>query len=124
MALYNAKTRVSISKYDITGEKEIPGAKLEVRDKNDNVLDSWTSTGKAHEIVGVLVAGQTYILHESVPADGYVVANDVEFTVDLDGTVTVVAMYDDTTKVEINKVTEENKPLSGATLQIIDKAAP
>lgn len=122
VALYNAKTRVSISKYDITGEKEIPGAKLEVRDKNDNVLDSWTSTGKAHEIVGVLVAGQTYILHESVPADGYVVANDVEFTVDLDGTVTVVAMYDDTTKVEINKVTEENKPLSGATLQIIDKA--
>lgn len=122
VVLYNAKTRVSISKYDITGEKEIPGAKLEVRDKNDNVLDSWTSTGKAHEIVGVLVAGQTYILHESVPADGYVVANDVEFTVDLDGTVTVVAMYDDTTKVEINKVTEENKPLSGATLQIIDKA--
>ena len=122
VALYNAKTRVSISKYDITGEKEIPGAKLEVRDKNDNVLDSWTSTKKAHEIVGVLVAGQTYILHESVPADGYVVANDVEFTVDLDGTVTVVAMYDDTTKVEINKVTEENKPLSGATLQIIDKA--
>lgn len=122
VALYNAKTRVSISKYDITGEKEIPGAKLEVRDKNDNVLDSWTSTGKAHEIVGVLVAGQTYVLHESVPADGYVVANDVEFTVNPDGTVTVVAMYDDTTKVEINKVTEENKPLSGATLQIIDKA--
>lgn len=122
VALYNAKTRVSISKYDITGEKEIPGAKLEVRDKNDNVLDSWTSTGKAHEIVGVLVAGQTYVLHESVPADGYVVANDVEFTVNPDGTVTVVAMYDDTTKVEINKVTEENKPLSGAKMQIIDKA--
>ena len=122
VVLYNAKTRVSISKYDITGEKEIPGAKLEVRDKNDNVLDSWTSTGKAHEIVGVLVAGQTYVLHESVPADGYVVANDVEFTVNPDGTVTVVAMYDDTTKVEINKVTEENKPLSGAKMQIIDKA--
>ena len=122
VALYNAKTRVSISKYDITGEKEIPGAKLEVRDKNDNVLDSWTSTGKAHEIVGVLVAGQTYVLHESVPADGYVVANDVEFTVNPDGTVTVVAMYDDTTKVEINKVTEDDKPLSGAKMQIIDKA--
>ena len=115
-------TKVSLTKYEITGEKEIPGAKLEVRDKNDNVLDSWTSTGKAHEIVGVLVAGQTYVLHESVPADGYVVANDVEFTVNPDGTVTVVAMYDDTTKVEINKVTEDDKPLSGAKMQIIDKA--
>lgn len=121
VTLYNAKTKVTVSKYDITGEKEISGAKLEVRDKDGNVLDSWTSSGKAHEIVGVLVAGQTYILHEAVPADGYVVANDVEFTVNTDGSITEVKMYDDTTKVEISKLTKDKKPLSGAKLQIIAK---
>ena len=121
VTLYNAQTKVSVSKYDITGEKEISGAKLEIRDKDSNVLDSWTSSGKAHEIVGVLVAGQTYILHETVPADGYVVASDVEFTVNADGSITEVKMYDDTTKVEISKLTEDKKPLSGAKLQIIAK---
>ena len=121
VSLYNAKTKVSISKYDITGEKEIAGAQLEVRDMDGNVLDSWTSETKAHLIEGVLVAGQTYVLHEAIPADGYVVASDVEFTVTPDGNVTEVKMYDDTTKVEINKLTEEKKPLSGAVMQIVNK---
>ena len=33
-------TKVSISKTDITGEKELAGAALEVRDANDNVIDA------------------------------------------------------------------------------------
>ena len=43
------------------------------------------------------------------------------FVVNPDGTVTKVAMKDDTTKVEINKTTEDGTPLKGAVLQLLDK---
>ena len=35
-------TKVEISKTDITGETEIPGAKLTILDKDDQVVESWT----------------------------------------------------------------------------------
>ena len=41
-------TKVQISKTDITGETEIPGAKLTILDKDDQVVESWTSTEEAH----------------------------------------------------------------------------
>ena len=37
------ETSVTISKTDITGDKEIAGASLQLIDKNGNVVDSWTS---------------------------------------------------------------------------------
>ena len=43
-------TKVQISKTDITGETEIPGAKLTILDKDDQVVESWTSTEEAHYI--------------------------------------------------------------------------
>ena len=43
-------TKVQISKTDITGEKEIPGAKLTILDKDDQVVESWTSAEEAHYI--------------------------------------------------------------------------
>ena len=119
--LTNLSTKVQISKTTLTGDTELEGAKLEVRDLSGNALDSWTSGKEAHMITAKLTAGQTYVLHETAAPNGYVVSNDIEFTVNADGTVTKVIMKDDTTKVEISKVTEENKPLSGAALQILDK---
>ena len=41
-------TKVEISKTDITGETEITGAKLTILDKDDQVVESWTSTEEAH----------------------------------------------------------------------------
>lgn len=120
--MVNVSTKVQISKTTITGDTELPGAKLEVRDLSGNVLDSWTSGSEAHRITAKLTAGQTYILHETAAPNGYVVASDIEFTVNKDAAITKVTMKDDTTKVEVNKVTEDNKPLSGAKMQIIDKA--
>ncbi|MBQ1537619.1 MAG: NPXTG-anchored protein, partial [Ruminococcus sp.] len=115
-------TKVTVTKYDITGEKEIAGAKLQVLDSEGNIVDEWFSGENAHEINGVLEAGGTYTLHEELAPDGYIVASDVTFTVDEKGEVTKVAMYDDTTKVKISKrdITT-NEELPGATLQIIDK---
>ncbi len=115
-------TKVEISKRDITNDEELPGASLQIIDKDGNVVDEWISTTEPHYIEAVLTAGETYTLHETVPADGYVLANDIEFTVNNDGTVNEVKMYDDTTKVHISKrdITT-NEELSGAKLAVIDE---
>ena len=47
-----------------------------------------------HFIEGKLVAGKIYTLREITAPDGYEVANDVQFTVNEDGSVTEVLMYD------------------------------
>ncbi|WP_294469496.1 SpaA isopeptide-forming pilin-related protein [uncultured Ruminococcus sp.] len=120
VTMYDDTTKVRISKRDITNDEELAGATLQII-KDGNVIEEWISTNEAHYIEAVLISGETYTLHETVPADGYVIANDVEFTVNEDGTVTEVVMYDDTTKVHISKrdiTTGEELP--GATLQILD----
>ncbi len=117
----NAPTIIMVSKKDITGESELPGAHLEVLDLNENVLDSWKSTNTEHKIVGILVPGETYILREITAPKGYNVAVDIEFTVNTDGTVQHVEMLDKPTEVRITKYDEETKkPLAGAVLQILD----
>jgi uncharacterized surface anchored protein len=102
--------------------EELVGAVLQVLDSDGNVIDEWTSTSDAHFIEANLIAGQTYRLHEVSAPVGYVVADDVEFTVSENGSVDKVYMYDDTTKVHISKrdITDE-KELPGAKLVIIDE---
>ena len=95
-------TKVEISKQDITNGKELPGAMLQIIDENGNIVEEWISTNKPHFIEAELIAGKKYALHETVAPDGYVIANDVEFTVSKNGTVDIVIMQDDTTKVKIS----------------------
>lgn len=92
-------TKVRISKQDITTGEELPGTKLQVIDKNGDVIEEWTSTKEPHYLEAVLKAGETYALHEVIAPDGYAIANDVKFTVNADGTVTEVVMYDDAVPV-------------------------
>lgn len=114
-------TKVQISKQDITTGEELPGATIQIIDKDGNVVDEWVSATEPHFIEAELIAGEKYTLHETAAPDGYVIANDIEFTVNSDGSVTEVVMKDDTTKVKISKrdITTD-KELTGATLQIID----
>ena len=48
--------QVKMSKINIAG-KEIPGAVIQVIDKNNNVVDEWTSTTEPHYISN-LVEGE------------------------------------------------------------------
>ena len=91
-------TKVSISKKDITGDNEIPGATLQIKDENGDVVEEWTSTDKPHEINGKLTAGKEYTLHEENAPNGYAYSEDVKFTVDKTGKVTKVTMNDDVTR--------------------------
>ncbi len=90
-------TKVCISKQDITTGEELPGAKLQVIDKSGTVVEEWISTNEPHFIEAVLTAGETYTLREITAPEGYEIAQDIEFTVDTDGTVTEVVMKDEHT---------------------------
>ena len=90
-------TKVQISKQDITTGEELPGATLQIIDEDGNVVEEWVSTDEAHFIEGKLIAGKEYTLRETIAPDGYEIANEIKFTVNDDGTVTEVVMYDEHT---------------------------
>lgn len=112
-------TTVEITKSDLTTGKEIPGCKLKVVDENGDVIDEWTSTEEAH-VIKELVVGKTYTLIETQPADGYITAESIEFTIENTAEVQPVEMKDDVTKVEISKQDIAGKELPGAKLTILD----
>jgi hypothetical protein len=75
-------TKVTFSKVDNTTEEELVGAQLAIVDPllGEEVY-SWTTDGTPHEVANVLTAGRTYYLTEKVVPEGYLLAPDVEFTV-------------------------------------------
>ena len=97
IAMVDDTTKVRISKRDITTVEELPGATLQIIDENGNVVEEWVSTDEAHFIEGKLIAGKEYTLRETIAPDGYEIANEISFTVNEDGSVTEVVMYDEHT---------------------------
>ena len=90
-------TKVRISKQDVTTGEELPGATLQIIDENGNVVEEWVSTNEPHMIEGKLIAGKEYTLKEIIAPEGYEIANEIKFTVNEDGSVTEVVMYDEHT---------------------------
>ena len=90
-------TKVQISKQDITTGEELPGATLQIIDEDGNVVEEWVSTNEPHMIEGKLIASKEYTLKEIIAPEGYEIANEIKFTVNADGTVTEVVMYDEHT---------------------------
>ena len=113
-------TTVEITKTDLTGGKEIPGCKLKLVDEDGNTVDEWTSTEEAH-VIKEQAVGKKYTLIETQPADGYVTAESIEFTVENTAEIQKHQMKDDVTKVEISKQDIAGKELPGAKLTILDK---
>ena len=117
-------TKVRISKWDITTGEELPGATLQIIDENGNVVEEWVSTDEAHFIEGKLIAGKEYTLRETIAPDGYEIANEISFTVNEDGSVTEVVMYDELTPKTDTPYTGDNHSdfaafaLMGASLVI------
>lgn len=91
----NQPTTVEITKSDVTTGVELDGAYLNVTDKDGNVVDSWTSSKETPHVIKYLKAGETYILHEEFAPHGYLVANDVTFTVKDTADVQKVEMKDE-----------------------------
>jgi|GEM_PF-1969964 len=73
---------IKISKVDVTTQKELPGAHIQIIDKETGkVVYEFNSTEEPTTVTGKngLRAGKTYILRETVAPSGYSLTTDTEF---------------------------------------------
>ena len=132
----NLRTSVDISKQDITNGKELPGAKLEIRAADGNLVEGWTS-GKVPHTVRGLELEKEYTLTEKRAPDGYAEAESIVFKLVQNGTEQVNEVYvktdDDWSKMNGSTIVMQDAPvldidktdiagnlLPGATLTIRD----
>lgn len=111
--------QVSFTKTDVTGEKEVEGATITVKEKETGkVIDEWTSTKESHFING-LEEGKIYVLSETVSPEEYVKSIEIEFTVSKDKVDQKVNMKDK--QVIISKSMVSGDEVVGASMQILDE---
>ena len=132
----NLRTTVDIFKQDITNGKELPGAKLEIRDADGNLVEGWTSGKTPHTVRG-LELEKEYTLTEKRAPDGYAEAESIVFKLVQDGSEQSNMIYvksdddwvklDDATAImqdapvlDIDKTDIAGNLLPGATLTIRD----
>ena len=116
--------------------KELPGAKLEIRDADGSLVESWTSTKTPHTVRG-LELEKEYTLTETRAPDGYAEAESIVFKLVQEGNEQSNMVYaksdDDWVKLDDATVIMQDAPvldidktdiagnlLPGATLTIRD----
>ena len=101
----NEPTTVEITKADVTTGVELSGAQLTVTDSEGNVVDRWTSDKDAPHVIKYLHVGETYTLREELAPYGYLVANEIQFTIEDTAEVQKVQMTDEVpiAKLIVNK---------------------
>ena len=114
--------KVIVSKQDITTKKELPGAKLQIKDSQNKVVDSWTSTSEAHEVK--LEPGE-YTLTETIAPEGYKLSTEsISFSVTNKGVTNQVVMYNSKEEVKTVSISKQDittkGELPGATLEVKD----
>ena len=122
-------TKTVISKQEITTKKELPGAKLVIKDANGKEVISWTSGTTAKTISG-LKAGNYTLCETAAPAVYELYTECIKFTVKADGTTTKVVMYNTPKKEEVKqpklaivkKDSETKKNVAGAVLVLKDES--
>lgn len=75
----NKPTEMVFSKVDETGTKELPGATIQIIDKETgDIVDEWISNEETHTI-HYLVEGKEYIMKEITSPYGYEIAEEITF---------------------------------------------
>ncbi len=131
IGLENAPVTVRIEKRDKSSKERVAGAKLEAyqTDPNGKITEKQptftmvTSADKPCELRGV-PAGYYVLREAAVPGNGgYVKADDIHFQVKAIKDIQKVIMEEDYTKLKIlKKDAEDGSMLSGAVLELYDKA--
>ncbi|MBO5005211.1 MAG: hypothetical protein J6D03_08245 [Clostridia bacterium] len=118
----NTITKTKFAKTDITTGKSVTGAKMEIRNASNQVVETWTTTNEEHYVYGLPVGNYTLIETQAPTEQGYVHVENVKFKVLETGKIKTVEMKDDYTKVQIKKTDiTTGKDVIGATLQILDE---
>lgn len=111
--------QVTITKTEVTGTQEVPGATLTVKDEDGNTVDTWVSGDKEHYVSG-LEEGKTYTLIEETAPEGYVRADEITFTVTNEKVDQEVNMFDAQVKVtKTDALTGD--AVKGAEFTVFDK---
>ena len=124
-------TKIKISKTDVTGSNELPGATLVVKDSSGSVVEKWVSTSSAHYVT---VDPGVYTLTETIAPKGYKLSSTtITFKVDEDlnlyelvngkytkvDHIKMINELIDKSAIKINKLdSKTNKYVSGAILMI------
>ena len=85
-------TKVEISKADMTDGHELPGAKLKITNASGCTIAEWETNGQPHRIER-LKPGDYTLIETTVPT-GYLLSEEVHFTVQETGEIQKVTMYD------------------------------
>jgi len=91
-------------------EKYVEDAKLQVLDKEGNIIAEWDI--KEDYAVSGLKAGETYILHEVEAPEKYIKAENIEFTVNDDKNQYIEMIDIKTDDVDITKYDATKKRIS------------
>lgn len=113
---------VEVSKTDITTGKELRGATLEIIDSDGEVYASWITDGKPYRLEAI--PSGKYTLRETASPYGYLIANEVSFTVKETGKIQKVSMCDERVKGKIviyKACNESEQPLDGVMFELQDK---
>jgi len=104
----NKPTEIEFSKVDETGVKELPGATIQIIDKETNeVVEEWISTEESH-IVKYLVEGKEYIMKEITAPYGYEIAEEITFTMG-DGIKVTMKNNPILKTIQLTKIDKETK---------------
>ena len=77
----NQPTESQFTKTDATTGEELEGAKLQILNKDGEILEEWVTDGKPH-LVEKLPVGEELTLREITAPEGYEIAEDVKFTLE------------------------------------------
>lgn len=114
--LTNHETDTKFTKTDVTGEQEIPGAHLVIKDEAGKVVTEWDSTDKPVEIAGIPEGN--YTLTETIAPEGFVKrTTTVSFTVK-GSEVSTVKMENKT--YDFTKVDAGGEEVEGAKMQVFE----
>ncbi len=110
---------IYISKQDVTTGEELPGAKLELRNENNELVEAWVSTNEPHKIKGL--APGKYYLTEVLAPEGYELSTEtIEFVVKEDGTVDgKIVMYNKPETIVPVPITSSFKTITTSLIGLI-----
>lgn len=112
-------TETRIHKIDPEGEY-VEGAMLELWDSQKNVLMSWTSDDQPMIIRG-LAEGESYILHEVSAPEGYMIAEDIGFTIGDDTDIKMIDPIPSVSTAAYLRETGTKECAAEGIVHIIDK---